>query len=219
MKLKVIGVSAVLLAASVTFAKDEKYPVAKVSFDDFKGLVAEVEAHRASRLIDLNTFLKMSKEEGVIVLDARSDFRFVRLHVKGAKHLAFTDFTQDNLRKLIPNPETRILIYCNNNFEGNQTDFPSKVVGFSSTRKEPEAASSQIAAQSKPRMMALNIPTYINLYGYGYHNVYELHELVKVTDPRIGFEGSIVPSSSALKSSSLRKIEQSDSSSEASPRR
>ena len=50
----------------------------------------------------------------------------------------------------------------------------------------------QFAAQAKPLMMALNIPTYINLYGYGYRNVYELHELVKVTDPRIEFEGTIV---------------------------
>ena len=41
-------------------------------------------------------------------------------------------------------------------------------------------------------MMALNIPTYVNLYGYGYQNVYELDELVKVTDPRIKFEGSVV---------------------------
>jgi hypothetical protein len=41
-------------------------------------------------------------------------------------------------------------------------------------------------------MMALNIPTYITLYGYGYRNVYELNELVKVSDPRITFEGSVV---------------------------
>ena len=41
-------------------------------------------------------------------------------------------------------------------------------------------------------MMALNIPTYINLYGYGYHNVYELNELVNVNDPLIIFEGTIV---------------------------
>ena len=45
-------------------------------------------------------------------------------------------------------------------------------------------------------MMALNIPTYINLYGYGYRNVYELDELVNVKDPRIHFEGSIVPKKS-----------------------
>jgi hypothetical protein len=190
MKKNVVGLSVVLIAASAVLAQDTKYPKAKVSFDDFKGLVAEVEPHRARRLIDLNTFLKMSQEPGVIVLDTRSAFRFERIHVKGAKHLAFTDFTQENLRKVIPTFETKILIYCNNNFDGNQTDFASKVAA---PRPRPgSAAASQFAAQAKPLMMALNIPTYVNLYGYGYHNVYELHELVQVTDPRIQFEGSIV---------------------------
>jgi hypothetical protein len=44
----------------------------------------------------------------------------------------------------------------------------------------------------EPITLALNIPTYINLYGYGYRNVYELGELVNVNDKRISFEGSIV---------------------------
>jgi len=179
-----------LLAANVGLAQDTKYPKARVSFDDFKGLVAEVETHRASRLIDLNTFLKMSEEEGVMILDSRSDFRFDRIHLKGASHLAFTDFTQDNLTKVIPNPETKILIYCNNNFDGDQTDFASKVAV---PRPKPaNAVATQFAAQAKPLMMALNIPTYVNLYGYGYRNVYELHELVGVSDPRITFEGTVV---------------------------
>jgi rhodanese-related sulfurtransferase len=190
MKMRLLAVSVILLAANVGLAQNTKYPKAKVSFDDFKGLVAEVETHRGSRLIDLNTFLKMSKEEGVIILDSRSDFRFDRIHIKGAKHLAFTDFTQDNLARVIPNPDTKILIYCNNNFDGNQTDFATKA--FVPRPKSDKAVATQIAVQEKPRMMALNIPTYINLYGYGYRNVYELHELVRVTDPRIEFEGSIV---------------------------
>jgi len=184
-----------LLAGQAGAADRVSYPTAKVSFDDFKGLVSEVEAHRASRLIDLNTFLKMSREPGVIVFDSRSTFRFDRIHVKGAKHLAFTDFTQDNLAKVIPSFDTRILIYCNNNFDGNQTDFASKVALPRAKPADPVAT--QFAVQAKPLMMALNIPTYINLYGYGYRNVYELHELVKVTDPRIEFEGSIVEQKSA----------------------
>jgi rhodanese-related sulfurtransferase len=190
MKLRIVAVSIMMLVANAGLAQNTNYPKAKVSFDDFKGLVAEVETHRAARLVDLNTFLKMSKEEGVIILDSRSDFRFDRIHLKGAKHLAFTDYTQDNLKKLIPDPETKILIYCNNNFDGNQTDFASKVAV--PRPKSDKAAAAQFAAQTKPLMMALNIPTYINLYGYGYHNVYELHELVKVNDPRITFEGTIV---------------------------
>ena len=190
MKSSIIAVSIIILAVNAGWAQDTKYPKAKVSFDDFKGLVAEVEAHRASRLIDLNAFLKMSKEEGVIILDSRSDFRFDRIHLKGAKHLAFTDFTQDNLKQVIPNPETRILIYCNNNFDGNQTDFATKA--FLPRPKSDQAVATQFAAQAKPLMLALNIPTYINLYGYGYRNVYELHELVKVDDLRIAFEGTTV---------------------------
>jgi len=175
---------------SLGTAPGAKYPKAKVSFEDFKGLVNEVEPYRASRLVDLNTFLKMSKEPGTIILDSRSAFRFERIHVKGAKHLAFTDFNQDALKRVIPTFETRILIYCNNNFEGNQTDFPSKVVGFSA--KPTISPAKQFLSQQKPLMMALNVPTYINLYGYGYRNVYELDELVNVKDRRITFEGSIV---------------------------
>ena len=190
MKSRIVVVSVMILAANAGFAQVTNYPKAKVSFDDFKGLVAEVETHRASRLIDLNTFMKMSKEPGVIILDSRSTFRFERIHVKGAKHLAFTDFTQDNLQKVIPSFETKILIYCNNNFDGNQTDFASKVA--MPRAKPANAVATQFAAQTKPIMMALNIPTYINLHGYGYRNVYELNELVNVNDPRIAFEGSVV---------------------------
>ncbi len=183
MKAKPIAIA--LTLALVAAAKD--YPKAKVSFHDFKGLVSEVEAHRAKRLVNLDTFLKMSKEPNTIILDSRSTFRYDRIHLRGAKHLSFTDFTQDNLRTVIPSFDTRVLIYCNNNFDGNQTDFASKIA---LPPKNPVAT--QMASQARPVMMALNIPTYINLYGYGYRNVYELDELVKVSDPRIHFEGSII---------------------------
>ena len=195
MKSRLFAVSLIFLAANVRWAQGTDYPKAKVSFEDFKGLVAEVETQRASRLIDLNTFLKMSQEPGVIILDSRSDFRFNRIHVKGAKHLAFTDYTQDNLKKVIPTFETKILIYCNNNFDGNQTDFASKVAV--PPARPADAVATQFAVQAKPLMMALNIPTYVNLYGYGYRNVYELHELVNVNDPRMSFEGSIVEQKSS----------------------
>jgi rhodanese-related sulfurtransferase len=196
MNTKIVTASVILLMACAASAQVKNYPKAKVSFNDFKNLVASVEPHRAERLVDLDTFLKMSKEPGVVILDTRSDFRFERIHVKGAKHLSFPDFTQENLGKVIPSFETTILIYCNNNFEGNQVDFASKVAvpDLSQLGKpdESDTITTQFAAQAKPIMMALNIPTYVNLYGYGYRNVYELHELVDVKDPRISFEGTIV---------------------------
>jgi rhodanese-related sulfurtransferase len=190
MRKKLLIASLILIAASVAYTQVKSYRQALVSFDDYKSLMAKVEGHRAKRLVDLDTFLKMSQEEGTIILDTRSDFRFERLHLKGAKHLSFTDFTQANLAKVIPTHITRILIYCNNNFTGNQVDFATK-------RSIPGSvaggiSASQMASQAKPIMLALNIPTYINLMGYGYENVYELDELVDVTDKRITLEGTVV---------------------------
>jgi len=157
MNTKILAASAMLLFGSAVIPQDNPYPKAKVSFDDFKNLVAEVEPHREKRLIDLDTFLKMSKEPGVIILDSRSTFRYERIHVKGAKHLSFTDFTQDNLGEVIPSFETIILIYCNNNFEGNQTDFASKVA--MPITRSGNIITAQFNSQEKPLMMALNIPT------------------------------------------------------------
>lgn len=57
---------------------------------------------------------------------------------------------------------------------------------------KPKEIETQILSNQKPIMLALNIPTYINLYGYGYRNIYELDELVNVNDSRISFEGTEV---------------------------
>ena len=165
----------------------DNYPKSLADYSDFKNLVTEVENHRAERLINLDTFLKMSEEDEVVILDTRSDFRYNRKHLKNAKHLDFTDFTQTNLWELMPpDTNTKILIYCNNNFKGDQLDFATKV---SIPRENVET---QILSNRKPIMLALNIPTYINLYGYGYRNIYELDELVNVNDPRIIFVGTEV---------------------------
>ncbi|NBP71031.1 MAG: rhodanese-like domain-containing protein [Cytophagia bacterium] len=164
----------------------DTYPKALVDFNDFKDLVETIEKHREERLIDLNTFLAMSKKDNVVILDSRSDYRFERKHLKGAIHLDFTDYTHENLRRLIPDTSTTILIYCNNNFDGDQVDFASKMA------RPAINWETQILSNRKPIMLALNIPTYINLYGYGYRNIYELNELVSVNDKRIKFEGSVV---------------------------
>lgn len=201
MKTRAFATLGILLTANLAGAEEKKYPPAKVSYDDFKSLVAEVEPHRQKRLVDLDTFLKMSRRPNVVVLDTRSTFRYERIHLKGAKNLSFPDFTQANLRKVIPSEDTTVLIYCNNNFDGNQVDFASKVVmplqrtglKVQAATQEPSVTpETQFAAQEKPVMLSLNVPTHITLYGYGYRNVYELNELVNVADPRVAFEGSIV---------------------------
>ena len=181
------------------------YPKSLASYDDFKNLVLEVEVYRNERLIDFDEFLAMSKEENVVILDTRSEYRYNRKHLKGAIHLDFSDFTQENLARLIPDPTTKILIYCNNNFIGDQVDFASKVVNVSPLKRASFGAKKKNQAKNElietkplsektPTMLALNIPTFINLYGYGYVNVYELNELVNVNAPIVEFEGTAVKS-------------------------
>ncbi len=154
-----------------------KYPKAKVSYSAFEDLVKQVKKHRQKRLINLNQFLTKSESEDVVILDTRSKEMYTRKHIKGAIHLNFSDFTQENLNKLIPNANTTILIYCNNNFEGDEINFASKIV-------LPKVIKRDI----KPITLALNIPTYINLYGYGYRNIYELSELITLFDERVEYE-------------------------------
>lgn len=197
MNIRTLVAVATLFVGHTLHADQKPHPPAKVSYDDFKGLVAEVEPHRQTRLVNLDTFLEMSRKPGVVVLETRSALRYERIHLAGARHLSFPDFTQDNLQKVIPSEETVVLIYCNNNFDGNAVDFASKVRIPTRPIRRPEQDAratplTQFAAQEKPVMLALNVPTYITLYGYGYRNVYELDELVKVSDPRVTFEGTVV---------------------------
>lgn len=151
----------------------------KVDFDAYEKLVAEVKQHRKTRVISLDDFKKKSQQKNVIILDTRSDEMFKRKHVKGAIHLNFSDFTQANLARIIPSSDYTILIYCNNNFDKDPINFATKA--FIPAKKTKD---------SKELTLALNIPTYINLYGYGYKNVYELGELVNVYDGLIEFEGT-----------------------------
>lgn len=158
------------------------FPKAKVSYSDFEDLVKVVKDYRAERLISFDEFLEKSKDPNVIILDTRSKVMYDKKHVKGALHLNFSDFSVSNLDKIIPDTDTTILIYCNNNFNGDEVHFMSKTLVIPPSEEEKERTLS----------LALNIPTYINLYGYGYKNVYELDELISFLDQRIVYEGSTV---------------------------
>ena len=80
----------VCFSTGVAHAQDvEDYPSAKVSYADFKGLIDEVESHRAERLIGLDVFLEMAQDPNTIILDTRSAHRYDRIHVAGATHLNF----------------------------------------------------------------------------------------------------------------------------------
>jgi hypothetical protein len=173
----------------------------KVDFDSYEKLTQEVNQYRKNRLINWLTFQTYAKEEKTIILDARSKEMFDRKHVKGAINLNFSDFTQENLARIIPSQTTRILIYCNNNFDNDPINFASKSyvpklpIYFQATSsgiENPLIKAKNPIRITSPLTLALNVPTFINLYGYGYKNVYELSELISVFDPRLVFEGTDV---------------------------
>ncbi len=170
-----------LFALTAPAFADEGNP--QINYGAFVKLTTELEPERQARRITEDEFLKMADEDGVVVLDTRSKAKFDKLHVKGAKHLNFSDFTEEALTRLIPDKDTPILIYCNNNFDDAPVSMPSKFAP-----------------------LALNIPTYINLRGYGYKNVYELKGFKSVKDTKIPFSGTDVE-----KQKALNKIQQLNS--------
>ena len=128
-----------LFATLPLSAEEIKNPA--IDYAAFAKLTAELQPLREKHRVSEDDFLKMAKEADTIVFDARSTDKFERIHVKGALHLAFTDFTAEALAKVNPLKTTRILNYCNNNYD-----------------KEPD----NISAKAQP--VALNIQTFINLH-------------------------------------------------------
>jgi hypothetical protein len=134
---------------------------------DMKGYLAVADKaaqHRESRRLTEEEFIRMSREPGTLVLDARSREKYDEMHIDGAINLSFPDITIESLARLIPDKNTRILIYCNNNFVNAEDAFPAKIARAS-----------------------LNLSTYIALFSYGYENVYELGPLLDVKRTALHF--------------------------------
>ena len=153
------------LVLAILFATAIDNP--KIDMKAYLAVAEEAAAYRETHRVTEEEFLAMAAEPGTIVLDARSREKYVLLHVKGAINLSFPDIGYASLAETIPDTNTRILIYCNNNFVSGLRAFPLK-----SSRA------------------SLNLSTYIALYSYGYRNVYELGPLLEVTNSKLSFEGT-----------------------------
>src|SRR5438105_2499737 len=79
-------------------------------------MAAEAAAHRDSRRVSEDEFIRLAWTPGIVILDARSRAKYDALHVRGAVNLSFPDLTIDSLARLVPDKDAVILIYCNNNF-------------------------------------------------------------------------------------------------------
>lgn len=160
------------LSAVAQVVADADAPIINPSIDEaaYLRVVGDALGHRARHRLSESEFIRMSREPGTIVLDARSRAKFDELHVAGAINLSFPDIAVESLARALPDKGARILIYCNNNFSGAEGAFPSKL---------PSAS--------------LNLPTYVALYDYGYRNVYELGPLIDIAATSIAFQGSAAP--------------------------
>ena len=161
------GLAAFTLTAvpiAIAQQKDAPQSAAQINYSGFRNLTDEVESYRAQRLVTLADFRRMAGEPNTIMLDARSADAYAQGHIEGAINLPFTDFTDQSLHQLLRDPNVRVLIYCNNNFTNNAQPVMLKRVD-----------------------LALNIQTFINLYGYGYRNVYELADMIDFNDPAVGW--------------------------------
>lgn len=156
-------VALALLAAAPAAAEAPANP--QIDYPGFLGLTQDLAAVRAAHRLGWTQFARASRAKGAILLDARSANAYARGHLEGAVNLPFTDFTAEALREVLgDNPNRPIFIYCNNNFRDHRAP---------------------IALKSAP--LALNIPTFINLHGYGYGNVWELAEVIGTSDRGVGW--------------------------------
>jgi hypothetical protein len=151
-----------VLGFGSTASADAAIPNPNIDMQTYLEIARAAAIHRESHRVTEAEFIRMSREPGTIVLDARSREKYDRLHIKGAINLSFPDIAIDSLGKVLPDKKARILIYCNNNFVNEPEAFPSKM---------PSAS--------------LNVSTYIALYTYGYRNVYELGPLLDVKTTKL----------------------------------
>jgi rhodanese-related sulfurtransferase len=160
----------ILLLALVVSAGARAAPANPlIDYDGFAKNVAEVRELREARRISEAEFIRMSREPGTVVLDARSERLYRLRHVEGAVNLSFPDFTAETLARAIPSKATRVLIYCNNNFTGAAASMPVKAIAS-----------------------ALNVSTFVSLHSYGYRNVYELGPALDVATAKLTFAGEEV---------------------------
>jgi rhodanese-related sulfurtransferase len=169
MKTAITALALALIMAPPAMAKAPVNP--QIDYQGFTGLVGDLAKVREKHRLAWPEFARRARAEGALLLDARSPAAFARGHLDGAVNLPFSDFTAEALAEVIgPNRKRPIYIYCNNNFRDNRAPVVTKAAP-----------------------LALNIPTFINLHGYGYGNIWELADVISMDDPAVGWVGTGAP--------------------------
>ncbi|SIO21538.1 Rhodanese-like domain-containing protein [Parasphingorhabdus marina DSM 22363] len=165
-----LALALMVIALAPVHAEEVQVPAnPQVDYRGFVEMAAGLQDYRSKRLVDLATFRQLAAQPDAIILDTRSAAAFQTGHISGAVNLPFSDFTEEKLAEVIGDKNRPILIYCNNNFSDNMRP---------------------VRLKSAP--LALNIPTFINLHGYGYENIHELADVVSIRDPDLAWKSAAV---------------------------
>ena len=137
----------------------------QIDYPGFVALAGKVEGYREQRRLGWDEFALRARAPRAVLLDARSETAFAQGHIEGAINLPLPDFTAERLAEVLgPDRNRPVYIYCNNNF-----------------------ADDRVPVVTKRIELALNIPTFINLVGYGYANVWELADVIRTDGPGVGW--------------------------------
>ncbi|MEM7665129.1 MAG: rhodanese-like domain-containing protein [Pseudomonadota bacterium] len=160
MRLALFVSIAIIASPFAASAQEAPRSSPQIDYPGFLDLTSEVAKLRSERLLGRDDFFTRAQADGALLLDTRSAAAFEMGHIEGAVNLPFSDFTEEKLRAVIGDDTDRpIFIYCNNNFSDDVVP---------------------IRLKSAP--LALNIPTFINLVGYGYSNVWELGDTIPIAE-------------------------------------
>jgi phage shock protein E len=162
--MKRLGLALAVVACTASGSRGAEAPPTnpRIDMTAYLDVARTAARHRESHRLTEAEFIRMAAEPRTTVLDARSAEKYRRLHIAGAVNLTFADISEESLARLLPDKDGRILIYCNNNFVGDESAFPRKLASAS-----------------------LNLSTYVALYDYGYRNVYELAPLLDVRAAKV----------------------------------
>lgn len=155
------------LFLSTLFCFGDEIENPQIDYQGFKEIVLRGESLRAQNRLSEVEFIAAIQSGEYILLDARSAANFQLRHIEGAVNVPFTEFTAETLAAVIPAKESKILIYCNNNFRGSPASFASKSI-----------------------MASLNVNTQASLRAYGYEHIYELGPNLDVSQTILPFRGT-----------------------------
>ena len=162
---RILVLAAAVAASPLPAFAQEAAANPQIDYPGVVELAGKVGEYRETRRLGWAEFATRARTEGAILLDARSETAFAQGHLDGAVNLPLPDFTAERLAEVLgPDTGRPIYIYCNNNFAD---DRPPVVV--------------------KKLQLALNIPTFINLVGYGYENVWELADVIRTDGPGVAW--------------------------------